>query len=588
MIRGEHFADDVRALIGGIPAETHRESEDCLRVVTPPRAERGTVEVCVINPDEQSDAIPAAFRYERPPVLTGLEPRHVSTKGGSVVTLLGADFAKGAAVHIDGRPVPAARPNEGRLEVVVSPHDAGEVSVVVKNPDGQTATLPSPLCFSEPPRLDALTPERDVTAGGAEVVLRGEHFEAGCAVLFAGAPLDEVVFVSPTELRVKAPAHGTVEAVDVAVVNPTGLMHRVAPAFAYTKAPPQIASIAPDRGPSAGGTRLILRGRNLDERCGVFLCGIAAQVVWKGREEVEAVTPAVARDGLVDVRVVNVDDQACTREKAFRYEAALPPPLLAKVSPNRGSQAGGAKVAVLGEDFAEGVKVLFGGVDAAVKFLTHKELSVVVPVSNVAGEVAVEVVNPDGASSALDAAFTYEARPAPVIASVAPLFGPTTGGTRVVIEGKSFSKDCLVYIGREYPKDLAIKSATEIHIVTAPRKTPGVVDVEVAAPGASRAVMKSAFRYDAMPAPTISSVAPNVGGVGGGTEMTITGKNFIKETAVLVGGKAPRTVKLVDATTLELKTPPGEAGKMVDVVVRNPDGKEASQKRAFLYDPRYR
>ena len=47
-------------------------------------------------------------------------------------------------------------------------------------------------------------------------------------------------------------------------------------------------------------------------------------------------------------------------------------------------------------------------------------------------------------------------------------------------------------------------------------------------------------------------------------------------------------MKVIDASTIELKTPPGEAGKMVDVVVRNPDGKEAVQKRAFLYDPRYR
>ena len=46
-------------------------------------------------------------------------------------------------------------------------------------------------------------------------------------------------------------------------------------------------------------------------------------------------------------------------------------------------------------------------------------------------------------------------------------------------------------------------------------------------------------------------------------------------------------MKLVDKTTLEGKTPPGEANKMVDVVVRNPDGKEAVQKRAYLYDPRY-
>jgi archaellum component FlaG (FlaF/FlaG flagellin family) len=70
--------------------------------------------------------------------------------------------------------------------------------------------------------------------------------------------------------------------------------------------------------------------------------------------------------------------------------------------------------------------------------------------------------------------------------------------------------------------------------------------------------------------------------------MTVAGKNFRKDTIVLVDGKPPKVVKFIDAATLELKTPPGDAGKMVDVAVRNPDGKEAVQKRAFLYDPRYR
>src|SRR5262249_54996278 len=145
-----------------------------------------------------------------------------------------------------------------------------------------------------------------------------------------------------------------------------------------------------------------------------------------------------------------------------------------------------------------------------------------------------------------------------------------------------------VYIGRENPRDISWKSATEIHVITAPRKAVGLCDVEVAAPGVTKAVMKNGFRFDAVPAPVVSSVSPNAGAVAGGTEMSITGKNFLKESIVLVDNKQPKAVKFINATTLEFKTPPGESGKMVDVIVRNPDGKEAVQKRAFLYDPRYR
>jgi hypothetical protein len=260
-----------------------------------------------------------------------------------------------------------------------------------------------------------------------------------------------------------------------------------------------------------------------------------------------------------------------------------------EVAPKGGAQAGGLEVRLFGEDFAEGATVRFGSVPAsAVRFLTHKEMAATTPPYSGYGEIAVEVVNPDGAGSSLENAFTYEARPAPEIAGITPAFGPTTGGTRVVIEGKNFTREAAVYIGREHPKDVAFKSATELVVVTAARKQAGVVDVEVSVPGAPRAVMKNGFRYDAVPAPVITSVSPNAGTPGGGTEMTISGKNFSKDSAVLVDGKAPKAIKLVDAGTLELKTPPGEAGKMVDVVVRNPDGKEAVQKRAFLFDPRYR
>ncbi|APR75486.1 Light-harvesting LHII, alpha subunit B / Histone protein [Minicystis rosea] len=522
-----------------------------------------------------------------PPTISGIEPAAVGVKGGAVLTILGGDFAEGCSMLIDGVPVPGARVHASRLEAIVSKHEAGVVDVAVKNPDGQTATLAGALRYVEPPFVEALSPATGLTTGGYEVIIRGRHFEAGGAVLFDGEPLPDLTFAGDGELRVRAPAHHA-GAVDVTVVNPSGLSHRVPLAFAFEVAPPRVASITPAFGPNAGGTKVMIRGTDFDDGCQVYICGIAATVTWKSREELWCVTPEVARDGLVDVRVVNLDAQASTLEKAYRYDAPLPPPVLTEVSPRTGSQVGGTKVTLLGEDFADGVLVRFGGTAAEATFLTRKQLEAIVPASAIAGDVDVTVENPDGVTSTLEKAFTYEARPAPSITSVSPNMGPSTGGTKVVIEGTNFTKDCQVWVGREYPKDLAVKSATEIHIVTAPRKSPGVVDVEVAAPGLPRATMKNAFRYDAVPAPIITSVAPNAGAVAGGTEMTISGKNFRKDTIVLIDGKPPKTVKFIDAQTLELKTPPGDAGKMVDVAVKNLDGKEAVQKRAFMYDPRYR
>jgi hypothetical protein len=587
-ITGEHFAEDVRVFLGSVEAKTTRESETSLRVEVPAGAAKGSVGLLVVHGDGESDEREDAFTYEAPPAITGVEPVAATTKGGTVLTILGSDFAEGCSVFIDDKAVPVSRAHAGRLEAVLSAHDPGEVTVHVKNPDGQRGSLAGALRFAEAPFVAKLVPAQGVTTGGTEVVISGRHFVEGCAVLFGGKPLDAVGYTSDTELRITTPGHHASESVDVAVVNPDGLVHRLPLAFAYVKAPPRIASVSPAFGPNAGGTKLAIQGTDFDKGCHVYVCGLAAAVTWKSREEIEIVTPPVARDGLVEIRIVNTDDQLSTLANAFRYDAPLPPPVLTAVSPGGGSQVGGTKVTLFGDDFAEGAVVRFGGIAAETRFVTRKQLEATAPAYAGSGEVAVEVVNPDGVTATLEAAFVYEARPGPTIASITPQMGPTTGGTKVVIEGTNFTKDAQVYVGREYPKDQVVKSATEIHIITAPRKMAGVVDIEVAVPGVPRAALKNAFRFDAVPAPVITSVAPNAGGVAGGTELTIAGKNFRKDSIVLVDGKPPKTVKFVDAQTIELKTPPGEPSKMVDVIVRNPDGKEAVQKRAFLYDPRYR
>jgi hypothetical protein len=589
VIQGEGFAEGCKVLIGGAEASTTRESATRLKADTPARDQKGFAEVRVVNPDTAFAVYEEDYRYDPAPSITGAAPSCVPTQGGVIVTILGAEFVEGCAVRLGDEVVASSWMNAGRLEAVTKAHAVGEVDLVVENPDGQRAVHARALRFAVHPSLDALEPAVVPTSGGVEVTLRGRGFEQGIMVLVACERVASVTVVSETELRFTAPAHSTAEACDVAVVNADSLADRLVLALSYTKLPPRVTSVTPDSGPNTGGTELVIRGQDFDDGASVFVCGIAATVSFHSAEELRVVTPAVARDGLVDVRVVNRDDQAATIDAAFRYLAPLPPPELAQIGPARGSQIGGLEVRLLGENFAEGATVCFGGVAAAaVRFLTHKEMAATTPAYNGYGEVAVEVKNRDGASSTLENAFTSESRPAPEIACVAPAFGPTTGGTRVVIEGKNFTREATVHIGREHPKDFAFKSATELHVVTAARKQAGVVDVEVSVPGAPRAVMKNAFRYDAVPAPVITSVSPNAGTPAGGTEMTISGKNFSKETIVLVDGKAPKTVKLVDASTLELKTPPGDAGKMVDVIVRNPDGKEAVQKRAFLYDPRYR
>jgi hypothetical protein len=162
-----------------------------------------------------------------------------------------------------------------------------------------------------------------------------------------------------------------------------------------------------------------------------------------------------------------------------------------------------------------------------------------------------------------------------------------SGNTRVSLEGERFSQDCWVRIGRERPKSIVIKGPELIEIVTPPCKITGFVDIEVGNNQTGSTTAKNVFRFIALPPPVVDSVAPNRGSTAGGTEMSISGKHFNADQIVTIGGKQVK-FKVISPDLIECKTPPGTDGQMVDVSVKNMDGKESVVRRAFAYDARYK
>ena len=82
----------------------------------------------------------------------------------------------------------------------------GNVNVTVTNPDSQAATLTGGLLYHLPPSLTSITPAFGLPAGGYTVVLNGQYFRAGAAVLFGTVPATSVAFNSNTTLTVGVPA----------------------------------------------------------------------------------------------------------------------------------------------------------------------------------------------------------------------------------------------------------------------------------------------------------------------------------------------------------------------------------------------
>jgi hypothetical protein len=86
------------------------------------------------------------------------------------------------------------------------------------------------------PTLTRVEPNNDMVTGGATVQIIGENFQDGATVTIGGNAASNVIFASPTELEVEAPA-GVAGSVDVVVTNPDGKSDTLAGGFTYTPSP---------------------------------------------------------------------------------------------------------------------------------------------------------------------------------------------------------------------------------------------------------------------------------------------------------------------------------------------------------------
>ena len=93
-----------------------------------------------------------------PPTVTTVTPAIGATGGRNVVKIAGSEIRSGATVTFDGLPTRYA----GRgaylfgdtLYLEAPAHAAGPVTIVVRNPDGQTATVADGYTYVEPESLD--------------------------------------------------------------------------------------------------------------------------------------------------------------------------------------------------------------------------------------------------------------------------------------------------------------------------------------------------------------------------------------------------------------------------------------------------
>lgn len=592
VISGEYFLTGAVVKFGDQEGNVSSITPKQIVVNTPPSATAQTVDVTVVNPDGTTVTAVQAYSYVPAPEITSVTPNQGLTPGNENITIHGSHFASDAKVYFNSTLLSTTFISDTELSAVTpSWAKAESVKVKVVNPDGQEAALDSGYQYVYPaPVIESITPNQGEVTGNLQLDIRGKYFINGAKVFFDGVQLQNVVFYSSTQIKVKTPTWSTADTVDVRIVNPDGQDGTMVDGFTYVLPEGlELTEISPTEGPLAGGTTVSVAGSNLGLISELYLGSAKMTIKSNSGTVLTFVTPKAETPGKVNVKVVDKYGRESVLTQAFEYLSPPPAPVptITSISPNEGAMKGGYTVVVKGTNFDSTSKTYVNEIAASTLFYDSTELRVTIPASDVSGPVDVKVLNATGEMAIATQAFTYLAPPPkepPVITTVTPNEGALKGGYYVKLLGSNFESNATLYFDNSL-MPFTFYSKGEIRFVVPASETARSVDIKLVNADGQEAIVTDAFTYLApppKPAPVISSVTPNEGELKGGYTVKVLGANF-ESTAKLYFNDTLASFTFYSSGELRAKVPASQTPGEVDVKVVNSDDQEAVAPAAFKY-----
>ena len=251
------------------------------------------------------------------------------------------------------------------------------------------------------------------------------------------------------------------------------------------------------------------------------------------------------------------------------------------VSREEGLVIGGEDITIYGRQFPPDANVTIGGNPIAqLKVINDKLINGVTP-KGIEGRWDIIIDAPSIDFRVLAGEFLYKPLSNVEITGIEPNNGKQDGGDVRSISGSGFHSGAEVTIGGNLATDVVVETFTVI-TVKVPPGTEGPKDVVVTNPDGQKDTLQDGYIYN--PKPVIDEITPEYGGpLAGGTEMIITGSNFMQGVKVYIGEELVTSVDRRSHKELHLKTPKGTEGtKAVRVV--NPDEQEDIWEAGFTYN----
>ncbi len=564
-IFGTNLTNATSVTFGGAAAASYTIDSDVKITATTPAGTAGAADVSVVTVGGTATAA-AAYAFVSAPTISSVSPAAGPVAGGATVTVAGANLTDATNVTFGG--VPAASytiDSDSEITAVTPAGAAGIVDVEVTTAGG-TATASGAYTYAFAPILSNVSPVAGPELGGATVTVTGANLAGATNVTFGGNAATSFAIDSDTQITATTPA-GTVGAADVEVVTAGGTA-TAAGAYTYVAAP-AISSVSPASGPDAGGMVVALSGTNFTSATSVTFGGTPA-ITFVVNSDTQIVAVAPAGTGTADVSVSTVGGTA-TAAGAYTF---VPAPTITSVTPAAGPDVGGETVTITGANLTGTTSVTFGVVPAT-SFTVDSDTQITATTPAGVGTVAVSVTTVGGTANAANA-YTYV--PCPGIAFVNPVAGPEAGGETVAILGMNFTGATSVTFDGVPATSFTVDSDMQITAVT-PAGTAGAVVVSVTTAGGTATAVGG---YTYVPAPTISTVLPNMGPEVGSAMVTIIGTNLMSATSVRFGA-VPAIAFTVNSDT-QITAIAGPGTGTVDISVATAGG-TATAGGAFVYIP---
>jgi beta-glucanase (GH16 family) len=335
-ITGTNFTGASGVTFGAIAATTFTVNSATQITATSP-AGTGTVDVTVTTPGGIS-AIGTAdhFTYATAlvPTVNMLAPTTGPAAGGTSVVITGTNLTGATAVKFGTAAATGLTGNTATQITVTSPAGTGTVDVTVTTASGTSAVnaVDKFTYTGPPPTVTMLAPTTGPAAGGTSVVITGTNLTGATAVKFGTAAATGLTGNTATQITVTSPAGLAI--VDVTVTTPSGTSAVSATADKFTYIPaPTVVSLAPNNGPTVGGTSVVITGTNFTSATAVkFGTTAATALTVNSATQITATSPAGT--GTVDV-TVTAPGGTSAMTAADRFAYTLPPAAYTAVTPIR-------------------------------------------------------------------------------------------------------------------------------------------------------------------------------------------------------------------------------------------------------------